>query len=78
MEELTLILIILSIVLFLGRYVLKKTGVDMLTMIVSVCAMAQTLKDTTIPEDDLLIMLIPTIFVMMITVCGLAFDKRRY
>lgn len=78
MEELTLILIILSIVLFLGRYVIKKTGVDMLTMIVSVCTMAVTLKDDTIPSDDLLIMLIPTVFVIMITVCGLAFDKRRY
>lgn len=76
MEEITIILMLLSIGLFLIRYVIRKTGVQYLTVVTSVCGLVATLKDATIPSDDLLFYLFPTLFVMMVTICSVAFDKK--
>lgn len=74
MEDITTLLMLLSIGLFIVRYVIKRTGVNYLTVVTSVCSLAMILKDTSIPGDDLLIYMIPSVFVMMVSICAIAFD----
>lgn len=77
MEDLTTLFLLLSIGLFVGRYFVRREGMDYLTVLVSVCSMATTMLDSTIAEEHFLILLIPSVFVMMVTLCGLAFDKEK-
>lgn len=77
MEEITIILMLLSIGLFLVRYVIKRTGVQYLTIVTSVCGLVAILRDATIPADNLLFYLFPTLFVMMVTISSIAFDKKE-
>ena len=63
------------------RYVVRKKGVDFLTVVVSICGMSAVMTDPTIVGGkDFLIALFPVLFVMMMSLCALAFDntERRF
>lgn len=79
MEEITLILMILSIVLYVTSRVVKNSGIDFLTAIVSLCTVAYTLMDGSIEgEVDLLIFLLPSVFIVFMSFISLAFgDKKK-
>lgn len=77
MEDITILLLVLSIGLFIVRYLVNKTGIGLLTIVVSICSVIATLKDEAIPSDNLMFYLIPSIFVMMVSICAIAFDTKR-
>lgn len=79
MQELSLLMMLLSIGLFLARYLIRKPGVDYLTVIVSVSSAAMLMKDDTLDAGvDFLMVFLPVLFVMMLSISHIAFDKKRF
>lgn len=77
METLTIIFLCLSVGLFLARYALKHGGVDFLCACVSMCAFALSLKDPSIPIEDILIYTSPLILIIMLTLSNLMFGGNN-
>lgn len=77
MEELTTILFIIAIVVFLLRYVLRSGGVDFLSAILGLCALLGILQDETILENQLILVFIPTLLITMYSFLSLMFGKDR-
>lgn len=66
METLAIILVIASIVIFVLRFFVKyRMELGWLTLIISVCAMCSLMTDTTLKTIDMVIALMPIIFVML-------------
>lgn len=69
-------MVLLAFGLFLVRYKIKKSGVDFLSAIVSLCATLLVLQDPTIPGDKLMIVLMPVILILFLTFISLMFGNR--
>lgn len=76
MEELTVLFLILTIGLFLVRYALKKNGVNYLAAVMGICTLVVVLKDHSIAEDYLLIVLLPVVLIVFLTLTNLMFGGR--
>lgn len=80
MDELTACMMIISIALFVARYVVKRPGVDFVCVIMAICTTVLMLKDTTIPSDILLPVLMPMILIVMLVFLNLMLgsDKKKF
>lgn len=70
MNELTVLFFMLSIALYLARYFLRTNPekVNWLTFFTSIVAMCSILTDTTLVSDEMIFMLVPVIFIVLM--CG--------
>ena len=76
MEEITMLMMILTIALFVVRYVIRKSGVDFLSAIMGLCSTIQILQDETIPDNQLLLMLMPMFLIVLLTFVHLMFSNK--
>lgn len=79
MLELSIILLILPIALFVIRFVIKKKEINWLTFISGVCGISALLIDDTIDSQMMVIAIMPLILVTMFSgleIMGLVGGKR--
>lgn len=69
-------MLLLAIGLFVVRYKIKKSGVDFLAAIMSLCATMLVLQDSTIPEGKLMIVLMPMVLILFLTFIHLMFSNK--
>ncbi len=67
MEELTLILFIFAIGLFVVGMMLKTNTLNYLTFFVSICSIGCSLMDETMTEIEMTLLIIPTFYVMLMS-----------
>lgn len=71
MNELTVLLFVCALGLFVLMFILRKdTAISWMTMFVSVCSMGQTLTDGTLEDMQVVLLVIPAFYVMLVS--GLA------
>ena len=69
MNELTIILLILTVSLYVGSLILKRKEIDWLTLIVSVCGFCSLFIDESWETDTqaMLLLFIPYIFIFLMS-----------
>lgn len=66
MNELTVLLFVCAIGLWVLMFILKKdSSIAWMTMFVSVCSMGQTLTDNTLEDMQVVLLVIPAFYVML-------------
>ena len=79
MQELSIILLILPIALFVIRFVVKRVEINWVTFITGICGICAFLIDETIDTQTMVIAIMPLILVTMFSaleVMGLVGGKR--
>lgn len=77
MQDIVIIMMCLSIGIYIVRFALKYAGIDLLCGIFSVCTLLLLLKDTTIPNDDVVLFAIPEILILMLTFIHLSMGRSK-
>ena len=67
MNELTIGLLAVTILLYIVNFYLKRKEVDWLTLTVSVCAFCSILADVTVQDEQLILLIVPTVFVVFMS-----------
>lgn len=67
MEDLAIILLCASLILFIARHLLKKREISWLTLIVSVCGFCAVMIDSTIDDQTMVIAMMPVIFTSLLS-----------
>lgn len=68
MEDITIILLVASILLYLVTIILpKRMEIVWLAVIVSVCSMGGIILDNTVVDQELALLLIPNIFILLMS-----------
>lgn len=76
MNELTMLLFICAIGLFVLTYILRRDGaISWMALFVSVCSIGQTIIDTTLADMEIVLLVVPMFYVMLMS--GLSAMKRR-
>lgn len=79
MLELSIILLLLPIALFVARFVIKKKEINWLTFVSGICGISALLIDDTIDSQTMVIAIMPLILVTMFSgleIMGLVGGKR--
>lgn len=75
MNELTVILFICALGLFILMYVLKNTSISWIAFFISICSIGQTITDTSLVETETILMVVPILFVFFMS--GLSAMYRK-
>lgn len=76
MNELTMLLFLCSLGLFILTYVLRKdTAVPWMALFVSVCSIGETLMDRSLGDMEIVLLVVPTFYIMLMS--GLSAMNRR-
>ena len=67
MNELTMILFIVTLALFVIGLVVKRNPINWLAFFMSVCSIGQTITDVTLNETELVLLIIPTFYVLLMS-----------
>lgn len=69
MNELTIILLILTVAFYVGSLILKRMEIDWLTLIVSVCGFCSLFIDESLTADPtaLILLFVPYIFIFLMS-----------
>lgn len=65
MNELTLVLFLLTVGIFLASFYMRRVEVQWLGVFIAVCSIAISLVDETLQDDELTIMVIIPFFIML-------------
>lgn len=77
MDEITLMLVICAIGLFIVSYVLKKDrAISWLTFFVSICSIGQTIMDDSLEELQTMMLIVPVFYVFMISGLNAFFNNK--
>lgn len=80
MQELAIILLIAPMILFVARFIIKKSEVNWLTFITAICGICAVLVDETVDDQTMVIAIMPLFLITMFSaldVMGLVGGKRR-
>lgn len=64
---------LIAFVVFVAAFVLKNRVIWFFVMIISVIDVCLILQDTTVPDDQLILLLVPLVFTTLISVSGFVF-----
>ena len=67
MNELTMILFIVTLALFVIGLIVKRNPINWLAFFMSVCSIGQTITDVTLNETELVLLIIPTFYVLLMS-----------
>lgn len=67
MNELTLVLFVITLTLFVVGLVVKKNPINWLAFFVSVCSIGQTVTDYSLTETELVLLIIPAFYVLLMS-----------
>lgn len=79
MQELSIILLLLPIAMFVIRFIVKKTEINWLTFITGICGVCALLIDESIDTQTMVIAIMPLILVTMFSgleIMGLVGGKK--
>ena len=65
MNELTLVLFIVAMALFVIGIIVKRNPINWLAFFLSICSIGQTITDTTLSDTELVILIIPAFYVAL-------------
>ena len=80
MQELAIILLIAPMILFVARFIIKKSEVNWLTFITAICGICAVLVDETVDDQTMVIAIMPLFLITMFSaldVMGLVGGKGR-
>ena len=80
MQELAIILLIAPMILFVARFIIKKSEVNWLTFITAICGICAVLVDETVDDQTMVIAIMPLFLITMFSaldVMRLVGGKRR-
>ena len=77
MEDLVLVFIVLSVSLFVLRYVIKHVGIDFLTAMLSLSSLTMVLQDPTIPQKYHIACVLILGLICLLSFFSLAVGNRR-
>lgn len=76
MDELTVLLFLCSLGLFVLTYILRKdTAISWTALFISVCSIGQTIMDRSLSEMEIILLVIPTFYIMLMS--GLSAMNRK-
>lgn len=67
MNELTMVLFVVTLALFVIAYIVKVEAINWLTFFTSICSIGQTVSDLAVDDTELVIMMMPLIYVMFMS-----------
>lgn len=77
MEIVSIVMFCVAIGVYLARYAVKTKGADILAGVLSACATALIIMDTSIPSDQLILFVLPTVTMLFMTFVHIAFGKSK-
>lgn len=67
MNELTMLLFMLTVGLFVVSIIVKKNPINWLTFFVSICSVCQSISDMTLDDTDMVILIVPTFYILLMS-----------
>ena len=67
MNELTLVLFIVTLSLFVIGLIVRRNPINWLAFFLSICSIGQTITDEALTETELVILIIPAFYVMLMS-----------
>ena len=67
MNELTLVLFVITLTLFVVGLIVRKNPIYWLAFFVSVCSIGQTITDYSLTETELVLLIIPAFYVLLMS-----------
>lgn len=67
MNELTLVLLIVTIALFVIGVVTKRNPINWLTFFVAICSIGQSLTDESLADVELILMIVPAFYIVLMS-----------
>lgn len=77
METISIVMLCVAIGVYLARYAVKTKGADIISGVISACATMILIQDTTIPNEQLILFVLPTIAMLMLTFIHIAFGTSK-
>lgn len=77
METISIVMLCVAIGVYLARYAVKTKGADIISGVISACATMILIQDTTIPNEQLILFVLPTIAMLMLTFIHIAFGDSK-
>lgn len=77
MEEITLLMFILAIAVFLLRYYKKVDSLNYLSVLLSLMALFGCLRDSTLDNLDKMFIFFPTLFILLMALVSIATGERK-
>lgn len=77
METVSIVMLCVAIAVYIIRCVVKFKGVDIVAGVISACATMLIIQDTTIPSDQLILYVLPTISILLLTFLHIAFGNSK-
>lgn len=78
MEVIVIVLMVATMALFLARYALKHIGVDILCLVTGLATFALLIQDTSVPENQIIIIGLPVILCILACACYIGLDTKRF